>query len=193
MSSVMPQRTSAPKLSRHVWTVESYHQMAESGLLNENDRIELIEGELLDMPPIGSKHANWVANLAEAITLQANREYKISIQNPVVLGPRNEPQPDVMLLKKANYMNALPTAADVLLIVEVSDSTLEYDRDVKLGIYARHSIPEVWLLDVNRLELLVYREPADGQYRLMRICSANDVATSVMAPNISVRLNDLLG
>jgi Uma2 family endonuclease len=193
MSSVMPQRASAPKLSRHVWTVESYHQMAESGLLNENDRIELIEGELLDMPPIGSKHANWVNRLIQRFFKMGQDHYEISVQNPVILGARSEPQPDVMLLKKGNYMNALPTAADVLLIVEVSDSTLEYDRDVKLGIYARHSIPEVWLLDVNRLELLVYREPTDGQYRLMRICSANDVATSLKAPEISVRLNDLLG
>jgi Uma2 family endonuclease len=182
-----------PKPSRHVWTVESYHQMAESGLLTEDDRIELIEGELLDMAPIGSKHANWVNRFNQVFFTSALGRYEISIQNPVILGTRNEPQPDVMLLKKANYMNALPTAADVLLIVEVSDSTLEYDRDVKLGIYARHSIPEVWLLDVNRLELLVYREPADGQYRLMRLCSANDVATVELAPEISVRLNDLLG
>ena len=109
----------------------------------------------------------------------------------MVLGDRNEPQPDLMLLKPGSYMNALPTAMDVLLIVEVSDTTLDYDRDVKLNLYARHNIPEVWLLDVGRNELLVYREPVDGLYRLMRRLSANDAATPEAAPEITVRLSEL--
>ena len=181
----------APPRPRHVWSVESYHQMAGAGLLSEMDRVELIEGELLDMAPIGSKHANWVNRLSQSFVLQAQRRYVVSIQNPVILGDRNEPQPDLMLLKPGSYMNALPTAADVLLIVEVSDTTLDHDRDVKLNLYARHSIPEVWLLDVSRNELLVYREPVDGLYRLMRRLSAHDVACPQEAPEISVRLSEL--
>ena len=182
----------APAPSHHVWSVESYHQMAAAGLLSEMDRVELIEGELLDMAPIGSKHSNLVDRLAEEFVLQAQRRYRVRIQNPVVLGDRNEPQPDLMLLKPGSYMNALPTAADVLLIVEVSDTTLDYDRDVKLDLYARHNIPEVWLLDVNRNELLVHREPVDGLYRLMRRLSANDAATPLTAPEITVRLSELI-
>ena len=182
---------SAPAPSHHVWSVESYHQMAAAGLLSEMDRVELIEGELLDMAPIGSKHSNWVNRLSQSFVLQAQRRYVVSIQNPVILGDRNEPQPDLMLLRPGSYMNALPTATDVLLIVEVSDTTLDYDRDVKLNLYARHNIPEVWLLDVFRNELLVHREPVDGLYRLMRRLSANDVACPEAAPEISVRLSEL--
>ena len=182
---------SPPAPSHHVWSVESYHQMAGAGLLSEMDRVELIEGELLDMAPIGSKHSNLVDRLAEEFVLQAQRRYRVRIQNPVILGDRNEPQPDLMLLKPGNYMNALPTATDVLLIVEVSDTTLDYDRDVKLNLYARYSIPEVWLLDVSRNELLVHREPVDGLYRLMRRLSANDAATPEAAPEITVRLSEL--
>ena len=182
---------SAPAPSRHVWSVESYHQLAGAGLLNEMDRVELIEGELFDMAPIGSKHANLVDRLAEEFVLQAQRRYRVRIQNPVTLGDRNELQPDLMLLKPGNYMNALPTAIDVLLMVEVSDTTLEYDRDVKLNLYARHNIPEAWLLDVSRNELLVHREPVDGLYRLMRRLSANDAATPEAAPEITVRLSEL--
>ena len=177
--------------SHHVWSVESYHQMADAGLLSEMDRVELIEGELLDKALIGSKHSNWVNPLNKRFVLQAQDLYFVSIQNPVVLRDRNEPQPDLMLLKPGSYMNALPTATDVLLIVEVSDTTLDYDRDVKLNLYARHNIPEVWLLDVGRNELLVHSEPVDGLYRLMRRLSAHDVACPAAAPEISVRLSDL--
>ena len=184
---------SAPAPSHHVWSVESYHRMAGAGLLSEMDRVELIEGELLDMAPIGSKHSYWVNRLNKRFVLQAQDLYFVSIQNPVVLGDRNEPQPDLMLLKPGSYMNALPTAKDVLLIVEVSDTTLDYDRDVKLGLYARHNIPEVWLLDVSRNELLVHREPVDGLYRLMRRLSANDSACPEAAPEISVRLSEVMG
>ena len=191
-AAMLAKASSAPAVSRHVWSVESYHQLAGAGLLNETDRIELIEGELLDMAPIGSKHSNWVDRLAEEFVLQAKRRYRVSIQNPVILGDRNEPQPDVMLLKPGNYMNALPTAKDVLLIVEVSDTTLDYDRDVKLGLYARHNIPEVWLLDVSRNELLVHREPVEGLYRLMRRLSANDAACPEAVPEITLRLSELL-
>ena len=165
--------------------------MAGAGLLSEMDRVELIEGALLDMAPIGSKHANWVNRLSQSFVLQAQRRYVVSIQNPVILGDHNEPQPDLMLLKPGSYRDALPRATDELLIVEVSDTTLDYDRDVKLNLYARHNIPEVWLLDVSRNELLVHREPVDGLYRLMRRLSANDVACPDAAPEVSVRLSEL--
>ena len=185
--------THSAAVSRHIWSVESYHQMAKAGLLNEMDRVELIEGELLDMAPIGSKHANWVNRLVEHLVLQAQRRYRVSTQNPLVLGQRSEPQPDLMLLRARDYMDELPSAADVLLLVEVSDSTLDYDGDVKLGLYARHGVPEVWLLDVNRVELRVYREPVDGHYRLSQRLSSTDTAIPQTAPEISVRLADLTG
>lgn len=178
----------------HRWTVDEFHQMATAGLLDESDRVELIEGEMIDMAPIGSRHAFIVNRLSQAFSVDsAKGQYLVSTQNPVCLGDRSEPQPDLALLKNGNYMDALPTATDVLLIVEVSDTTLEYDRDVKLGLYARHGIPEVWLLDVNSRELTVYREPAEGQYRLIRKPTVAEAVTPMLVPGIALRLTEVMG
>ncbi|MDP1613578.1 MAG: Uma2 family endonuclease [Sulfuritalea sp.] len=177
----------------HRWSVEEYHQMAQAGLLDETDRVELIEGELIDMAPIGSKHAFIVNRLSQTFAAKGSDQYFVSTQNPVRLGEQSEPQPDIALLKNGNYMDSLPTAADVLLIVEVSHTTLEYDRDVKLSLYARHCIPEVWLLDVNAGELTVYREPAEGQYRLIRKPTAIEAVSPVLVPGVSLTLVAVLG
>jgi Uma2 family endonuclease len=177
----------------HRWSVAEYHRMAESGLLGETDRVELIEGEMIDMAPIGSRHAFIVNRLSQAFSAgDAKGRYLVSTQNPVCLGDRSEPQPDIALLKNGNYMDALPTASDVLLIVEVSDTTLEYDRDVKLGLYARHGIPEVWLVDVNAKELTVYRESAEGQYRLIRKPTAAEAVAPVLASEVAISLLEIL-
>lgn len=176
----------------HRWTVDEYHQMAVAGLLDETDRVELIEGEMIDMAPIGSKHAFIVNQMSQMFSARVGGQCLVSTQNPVLLGERSEPQPDVALLRIGNYMDALPTTADVLLIVEVSDSTLEYDRDVKLGLYARHGIPEVWLLDVNAREITVYREPAEGQYRLIRKPTAAEAVAPLAVPGVALRLVELM-
>ena len=178
----------------HRWTVDEFHQMATAGLLDESDRVELIEGEMIDIAPIGSRHAFIVNRLSQAFAAGgAKGQYLVSTQNPVCLGDRSEPQPDIALLKNGNYMDALPGAADVLLIVEVSDTTLEYDRDVKLALYARHGIPEVWLLDVNASELTIYREPADGQYRLIRKPQSTEVVSPILVPELALRLTEVMG
>lgn len=178
----------------HRWSVAEFHQMAAAGLLDETDRVELIEGEMIDMAPIGSKHAYIVNRLSQAFSAGgANGQYLVSTQNPVCLGESSEPQPDIALLKHGNYMDALPTAASVLLIVEVSDTTLGYDRDVKLGLYANHGIPEVWLVDVNAGEMTVYREPAEGQYRLIRKPRAAEAVSPALVSGLAISLVELLG
>lgn len=179
-------------LPYHRWSVEEFHQMAAAGLLDETDRVELIEGEMIDMAPIGSKHAFIVNRMSQAFSLSIGGQCLVSTQNPVRLGERSEPQPDIALLRNGNYMEALPTAADVLLIVEVSDTTFAYDRDVKLGLYARHGIPEVWLLEVNERELTVYREPAEGQYRLIRKPTAGEAVSPTLVPGVALRLTEVM-
>ncbi len=171
----------------HRWTVDEYHKMASAGLLDETDRVELIEGEMIDMAPIGSRHAYLVDKLAQVLTRNCG-PYLVRVQNPIRLGERSEPQPDIAVVTDKNYMDAHPTASDVLLIVEVADTTLEYDRDIKLGLYARHGIPEVWLLDVNAGELSVHREPAAGQYRLMRKPLADEPISPIALPAVSLSL-----
>jgi Uma2 family endonuclease len=165
--------------------------MADSGLLDTSDRVELIEGEMIDMAPIGSRHAYLVDKLVQVLTRNGG-PCLVRAQNPILLGERSEPQPDVALVKDKSYMEAHPTASDVLLIIEVADTTLDYDRDVKLGLYARHGIPEVWLLDVNAREITVYREPAEDQYRLIRKPTATEEVSPAAVPDVALRLNELM-
>ena len=176
----------------HRWSVEEYHQMARSGLLGETDRVELIEGELIDMAPIGSKHAFRVDSIARALQRSAGTSFLIRVQNPVLLSEHSEPQPDIAVVKDKNYAESHPEAEDVLLIVEVSDTTLAYDRDVKLSLYARHGIPEVWLLDVNAGELTVYREPTEGQYRMIRKPTVTEAVSPVFVPGVTIALAQVL-
>jgi Uma2 family endonuclease len=176
----------------HRWSVEEFHRMAQSGLLDENDRVELINGELVDMAPIGSRHAFYVDRLAECLGGGPSASYMVRVQNPIVLDERSEPQPDIALVKRANYADRHPTAAEVLLIVEVSDTTLDYDRDVKLALYARHGIPDVWLIDVKTGELTIHREPVEGRYRLMRQPTASETVASLLIPAVKFALAELV-
>ena len=174
--------------ARHRITASDYYRMAEAGILGAADRVELIDGEIVDMAPIGSKHAFIVSRLARFFTLASNDNYLVSTQNPVRLDELSEPQPDLALLKPGNYMDRLPGPADVLLIVEVAHSSINFDREVKLTLYARHGIPEVWLLDLAGGELAVYREPADGQYRVMRKPLASESVSPLLVPDVDLRL-----
>lgn len=179
-------------LPYHRWSLAEYHQMAQTGLLDETDRVELIEGELIDMAPIGSKHAFSVDSIARALQLGAGKAFLVRVQNPILLGEHSEPQPDIAVVKDKNYSEAHPCAEEVMLVVEVSDTTLAYDRDVKLSLYARHGIPEVWLLDVNAGELTVYREPAEGQYRLIRKPTRAEAVSPVLVPAVAISLAEAL-
>ena len=188
----VPEVRERAAMTYHRWSVKEYHQMARSGLLDETDRVELIEGELIDTAPIGSKHAFRVDRFSRALQLAAGKAFLVRVQNPILLDEHSEPQPDIAVVKDRNYAEAHPGADDVLLIVEVSDTTLDYDRDVKLLLYARHGIPEVWLLDVNAAELTVYREPAEGQYRLIRKPTAAESVSPMLVPGVALALKDVL-
>ena len=126
--------------TRYKLSVEDYHKLGAAGVLTEDSRVELIEGELIEMAPIGPKHASVVDTLVALLASQAANQFRLSTQNPLTLIPMSEPQPDLMLLKPRSdrYASSLPGAADVLAVIEVSDKTLEYDRGPKLSLYARH-------------------------------------------------------
>ncbi|MBK8113853.1 MAG: Uma2 family endonuclease [Candidatus Accumulibacter sp.] len=166
--------------------------MARSGVLDETDRIELIDGELIDMAPIGCKHAFLVDRLAELLGGGPRASYMVRVQNPIQLGDNSEPLPDISLVTRNNYLDRLPGPPDILLIVEVSDSTLKYDREVKLRCYARHGIPEVWLLDANTGEMTVHREPAGNNYGLIRTPAAVDAIAPLLVPGVFVTPTELL-
>ena len=154
-------------LHRHHLSVEDYHRMGETGIIGSGTRVELIKGEIIDMTPIGTSHAAAVNRLTRLLDRTVRDAAIISVQNPVVLGSRSEPQPDIALLKpRADfYESAHPCAVDILLIIEVSDTSLRYDREIKVPLYAMHDIPEVWLLNVTDKQLIVFREPAENGYQ----------------------------
>jgi Uma2 family endonuclease len=156
-----------PAPARHRLSVDALYRMAEAGILGDPRRVELIDGEIFDMAAIGSPHAAITNRLGRLFARALGDEVALAaVQSPVRLDAYNEPEPDVILLKpRADlYRASHPGAADVLLLVEVSESSLHYDRSVKLPLYARFGVPEVWIVDLVGTAVEVYREPRDGAY-----------------------------
>jgi Uma2 family endonuclease len=153
-------------VTRHKISVDEYYRMAEVGLLAPDARVELIEGEIVDMAPIGSGHSGSVSLLTQRFVRAVGERAVVMVQGPIRLGPRSEPQPDLAILQpRADfYRRGHPAAADVLLLIEVSDTTLKYDLETKVPLYARHGIPAVWVLDREHRRLRRFRTPSDGRY-----------------------------
>ena len=151
---------------RHRITADEYHRMAEVGLLAPDARVELIEGEIIDMAPIGKDHMSVVDQLTRLFIRAVGDDAIVRIQGSVRLSQMSEPEPDVVLLKPRPdfYRSEFASAADTLLVIEVSDSSLRYDRDFKVPFYARHGVPEVWIVDLQHDQLLVYDSPSAGMY-----------------------------
>lgn len=150
--------------SRHLITVDAFHRMGETGILGPADRVELIDGEIIDMSPIGALHAAIVAQLARHFARRAGESVFIRCQNPLRLDDVSEPEPDLVILRpRADfYATAHPGPADALLVIEVADTSLAYDLGVKVPLYARHGIPEVWVIDAATRRTRVFREPVAG-------------------------------
>jgi Uma2 family endonuclease len=176
-------------LPRRTLSVEDYHRMGEAGLFRPEERLELINGDLITMAPIGWPHLQVVTVVAQSFAMQAAGSAIVLVQNPVSLPPDNEPQPDIALLRAEYRLRpALPVADDVLLVVEVADTTLERDRDVKVPLYARHRIPEAWLLDVKKERATIFRDPGPEGYGTV-ISPAPDAAISpLLRPDLSIPL-----
>ena len=180
--------------TRYRLSVDDYHKLGAAGILKEDSRVELIEGELLEMAPIGSLHAATVARLHELFYEQTRNVALVWQQNPVMLLPQSEPQPDLALLRPRadHYAQALPTAIDVLLIVEVSDTTLGYDRTEKLRLYARHNVPEYWIVDLQAKRLEVYREPHARGYSRKLEFDAKDTVSPQAMPQAKIPIGKVL-
>ena len=192
MSTPLAERELLNAQPRHRWTVAEYHRMAEVGLLHEDSRVELIDGEIIEMAPIGSEHAGHNNYLMSCLAHRLYGKAVVAGQNPVILGGYEEPQPDIALLRwrKDYYRTAHPHAEDVLLIIEISDSTLRYDHDVKIPLYAKNGIPEVWLLDIQNRQLEIYREPINGVYQ-QRDCRRAGQIAPILCPDAVIDLAEL--
>jgi Uma2 family endonuclease len=180
--------------ARHRLDVDAYYKMAEAGILKREERVELIDGEIMDMNPIGSPHAAVTNRLARLLNRAvADAIALVSVQSPLRLDAYNEPEPDLMLLRPRadDYRASHPAAADVLLLAEVSDSSLAYDRGAKLALYARFGVPEVWIVDIAGATVEVFRKPADGAYGLHERLTSGALSP-VLTPGVAIDVAALL-
>ncbi len=185
----------AVSLARRRFTVDDYHRMAQAGVLTEDDRVELLEGEIIEMVPIGSRHAACVRRLDYLLSPLVKGNALVSVENPIHLGEHSEPQPDLALLRpRADfYAHAHPGPEDILLLVEVADATGDYDRTVKVQLYARAGISEVWLVDLVADEVEVYRDPGTEDYREKRVARRGEAVTCETLPGVTLAVDEVLG
>ena len=185
----------AIQLSKRLFTVAEYHRMGEAGIFSEDDRVELIEGEIVEMTPIGSRHQASVDRLSELFFGQLAGQAVLRVQGPIRLGERSEPQPDLTVLRRRAdfYAAAHPAPQDVLLVVEVAETSAMYDREVKVPLYARAGIPEVWLVDLAGARVEVYRHPSPQGYREIRTARRGDRVASEAVSPLELAVDDVLG
>lgn len=180
--------------TRHRLSVADYYRMGEAGLFATEARVELIEGEVIDMPPIGSKHGAAVKRLISLLTAAVGTRAIVSAQDPLHLGDFSEPEPDLMLLaaRADFYASAHPTAADVWLLIEVADSSARYDREIKLPLYARHGVREVWIVDLDARTLSFFRNPEGDGYKDISATAAPGVEVVGGLLGVTIDLAGLL-
>ena len=181
--------------TRRRFTVAEYYAMADAGILSENDRVELLDGDVIVMPPIGDWHAASVKFFANTLPPALRGRAMIAVQDPVRLGDDSEPQPDIMLLQWRDdfYRNGHPAPSDVLLLIEVADVSLEFDRTVKLTAYARAGIPELWIVARTDRRIEAYTEPDGNEYATVRYFGPGDAVAPQAFPDITLEVNRLFG
>ncbi|MFO1424482.1 MAG: Uma2 family endonuclease [Candidatus Competibacteraceae bacterium] len=177
---------------RYRLTVAEYHRLGENRIFDEDSRVELIEGDLIAMPPIGCQHAGHLDHIARPFFRQVTQGI-VRVQSPIQLGDHSEPQPDLAVLRYREdfYTRSHPRPEDVLLLIEVSDSTLRYDRDTKVPLYAKAGIPEVWLLDLMNQRVAIYRHPSADGYRQIQFPAPEELISPSLLPELTLRIADL--
>jgi Uma2 family endonuclease len=174
--------------------VADFRRMTEVGILPEESGWEIIDGFLIDKMTIGSRHASTVKRLNRKLTRLLEDNAVISVQDPIHIDEYNEPEPDIALLKPREdfYAESHPTPRDVLLVVEVSDSTVEYDRDIKKAIYAEAEIAEFWLVNLKENTIECYSQPKNGNYRLAKILETGEMLQSKTVENLRLKVEEIL-
>jgi len=181
--------------TRRKFSGYEFLQMAQSGIIGKEDRVELLGGEIISMSPVGPDHSAIVARLTEILSHALYKQALLFVQNSIQLDPISLPEPDLTVTRwrPDYYKSALPTPADVLLIVEVAQTSFEYDRSVKLPKYAAAAIPEVWLINVEADQVERYTRPEQDHYRSRLVLSRGDTISTDGIPNLQVAVNDILG
>lgn len=184
----------AVEVLRRTFTVEEYHQMIEAGVLTEDDRVELLEGEIVKMTALGSPHAGCVNRLNQLFSDQVRRRAIVSVQNPVQLSEHSEPEPDLALLQPRSdfYAESHPKPEEVLLVVEVAETSVGYDRETKIPAYAQAGIVEAWLVDLVAEVVEIYSDPSAHGYREIRRLWRGDSLAPQALPDVELAVDDVL-
>jgi Uma2 family endonuclease len=175
------------------FTIEEYEQMGAVGILPEDARVELIQGEVVAMSPVGDRHYDSVLLLNRLLNRQVPDDLGVAVQSPVRLPSDSEPEPDIVIVRIARATPGVPTVRDVLLVIEVSDSTRDYDYGVKVPLYGAAGIREMWLVDLNAGHVDRYTEPYEGGYHAMRRFVQGQTVTSDAVATIAVPVGTALG
>lgn len=183
------------ELQKRKFIVKEYHQMAEFGILKEDDRVELIAGEIVQMAPIGIPHAGCVRRLDMIFNNLLRGKVIVDTQNPINLSYDSEPEADLILLRWRDdcYAEKHPQPEDILLLIEVADSTIKYDREIKIPLYAENGIYEVWLIDINQQLVEVYRQAEGNIYQNVQQFFRGDNLTIEAFNDINLTVNEILG
>ena len=179
-------------------TVEDYYRLVEEGILSEYDRVELIEGRIVEMAPIGDDHLAATVDLTNAFVARFYGRADFLIQSPIDLGRRCEPEPDFAIVRavpggRRRAKARKPTPAEVYLIVEVANSSLSFDLGEKAAMYARHGIPELWVVDIPHDRLWVHREPTADGYASVRVLARGETIAAIAFPDVSFATDEILG
>lgn len=186
---------SYPARHTHEFSVTDWQRMGEMNLFAPESRVELIEGQIFDMPPIGTEHSGCIDWLNQNWFMQLQGKALIRVQNPLRLGDFSEPQPDIMLLKpRADfYRKAHPQAEDVLLLIEVADSSVDYDKTIKIPLYARYGICETWIINIPEQLIHIYQQPENNSYKIKIDKQQNENLTAQAFPEIQFTVKQILG
>lgn len=185
----------ALQLNRRRFTVDEYHRMSEVGVLAPEERVELLDGEVVKMGPIGAPHAGCVRRLDRLFQQRFGDVALVSVQTPTVADEYSEPEPDLMLLRQREefYSAFHPKPEDILLLIEVADSSLAKDRRVKMPLYARDGVEEAWIVDLVHQRLLVYRVPEPTGYAVLPTLSRGESISPLAFPDRQVAVVEILG
>ncbi|MDP8923009.1 MAG: Uma2 family endonuclease [Chloroflexota bacterium] len=181
----------AVQLRRRAFTVEEYEHLGRAGILGEDERVELIEGQIVEMNPIGSDHI-WAVNRLNRM-FAGRGDVTVSVQNPIRVGNRSEPEPDLVVLRADAPQDRVPAASEALLVIEVADTSQDYDRGTKAPVYARDGIPELWIVDLSGERIEAHREPSPDGYRTVRLFMRGERLTPLFAPDLAVEVDGVLG
>ncbi len=166
------------QISKKLFNVDDYYKMGESGILKDDARVELINGEVFSKSPISSFHSGVINLITRKLLSALGDKANISIQNPIRLNEYSEPEPDIAVakFKKDAYRKSHPTPKDIFFLIEVADSSLNFDRVIKAPLYAKSGIPEYWIVNIPEQQVEIYSKPVNGEYLNRYIAKIGDTA-----------------